>query len=373
MPVWIQQIETMNPGKIYTQEDISAKMLGWMDDERGKRIIRALYQKSGIDTRYSVIHSFDQGLPGDFFPLELDGRRREPSTAERNALYTRESHRLAVELAHQAISNCPIIDKNDITHVITVSCTGFCNPGPDYHIVNELGLSQATQRYNLGFMGCYAALPGLHMAQQFCEARADAVVLVLSLELCSLHLQLDGTEDTMLANSLFADGAAAAIVSARPPLADQNCYRLDAFHSSLITSGKGDMAWTIGDRGFDIALSSYVPKIIGANIQSAIMPLLATRNFSLADIQTWAIHPGGRAIVDKVAKSLALNEVQVSASRKILSKFGNMSSATILFVLQEILNHPEAPGQEEVCAMAFGPGLTVEMALLQARRPDRQS
>ncbi len=368
MSIWIQHIETMTPGTCYSQEYASAKMQEWTDDERCKRMIRVLYQKSGIDHRYSVIDSFDQGLPQDFFPPGKDGRPRELSTAERNAIYTREAHRLSVDLARKTIANCPAIAPQDITHVVTVSCTGFCNPGPDFHIVNELGLSPATQRYHLGFMGCYAAFPGLRMAKQFCEAHPDAVVLLMCLELCSLHLQLGGTEDTMLANSLFADGAAAAMVSARLPLDGQNCFRLDAFHSSLIPSGKGDMAWTIGDRGFDIALSSYVPKIIGANIRSAILPLLASRNVTLADIDTWAVHPGGKAIVDKVVGSLELNEKQVAAARKVLHERGNMSSATILFVLQEILMRPDAPIQEDVCAMAFGPGLTVEMGLLQAQR-----
>jgi predicted naringenin-chalcone synthase len=221
-------------------------------------------------------------------------------------------------------------------------------------------------------MGCYAAFPGLRMAKQFCEADADAVVLVMCLELCSLHLQLGGGEDSMLANSLFADGAAAAIVSARQPRIDQACYHLGEFHSSLIPSGKGDMAWTIGDLGFDIALSSYVPKIIGANIHAAIQPLLASRRFDLENITTWAVHPGGKSIVDKVSESLHLSTEQVSSSRKVLRHYGNMSSATVLFVLKEIINRPGA-GHEEVCAMAFGPGLTVEMALLQAQQASHQS
>lgn len=368
MPVWIQHIETLTPERVYSQEYASSKMQEWTGDERQRRMVRALYRKSGIETRHSVITSFDQNLPDDFFPLGPDGVRRELSTAARNKIYTRESQRLAVDLARLAIDNCPGLEPSEITHVVTVSCTGFCNPGPDYHIINELGLSHATQRYNLGFMGCYAAFPGLRMAKQFCEADPAAVVLVMCLELCTLHLQLNGGEDSMLANSLFADGAAAAIVSAHTPLGDQSCYQLGDFHSSLIPSGKGDMAWTIGDLGFDIALSSYVPKIIGANIRDAVRPMLASRQFELEDITTWAVHPGGKAIVDKVAESLNLKEEQVAASRKVLRQYGNMSSATVLFVLQEILHQQERPRHEEVCAMAFGPGLTVEMGLLQAQR-----
>jgi predicted naringenin-chalcone synthase len=368
MFVWIHDIETLTPEVVYSQEYASAKMQEWVDDERQRRLIRVLYRKSGIDKRHSVITSFDKNLPGDFFPLGPDGQRRELSTAERNKIFTRESQRLAVDLARQAIENCPSLEPSDITHVVTISCTGFCNPGPDYHIVNELGLSHATQRYNLGFMGCYAAFPGLRMAKQFCEADPDAVVLVMCLELCTLHLQINSGEDFMLANSLFADGAAVAIVSAKEPREGQSCYRLGDFHSDLIPSGKDDMAWTIGDLGFDIALSSYVPKIIGANIRDAVRPVLAPRQLELEDITTWAVHPGGKAIVDKVAESLGLEADQVAASRKVLRQYGNMSSATVLFVLQEILNQQDRPLQEDVCAMAFGPGLTVEMALLQAQR-----
>jgi len=371
MSVWIQHIETMNPGVAYPQDYASRKMQEWAVDDRLKRMTRVLYQKSGIDRRYSVITSFDQGLPGDFFPLGADGKRRELTTAERNAIYTRESHRLAVDLAHQTIANCSGITAADISHVVTVSCTGFCNPGPDYHIVHDLGLSYATQRYNLGFMGCYAAFPGLRMAKQFCEANPEAVVLVMCLELCSLHLQLNDREDSLLANSLFSDGAAAVIVSARPPQAGQACYRFGEFHSSLIPDGQADMAWTIGDLGFDIALSSYVPKIIGANIREALKPVLASQRLDVSNIATWAVHPGGKSIVDKVAESLGLEASQVAASRKVLGEYGNMSSATVLFVLREILAQAEAPLREDVCAMAFGPGLTVEMGLLEAQRPPR--
>jgi len=371
MSIWIQHLETITPEMVYSQEYASKKMQEWTEDDRQRRMVRALYRKSGIDKRHSVITSFDNNLPGDFFPLGADGNRRELSTAERNKIYSREAHRLSVKLARQTIDNCPGLDPSEVTHVITVSCTGFCNPGPDYHIVNELGLSHATQRYNLGFMGCYAAFPGLRMARQFCEADPEAVVLVMCLELCTLHLQIYGGEDSMLANSLFADGAAAAIVSARTPREDQSCYQLAEFHSDLIPSGKGDMAWTIGDLGFDIALSSYVPKIIGANIRDAVQPILASGQLTLQDISTWAVHPGGKAIVDKVAESLGLKENQVAASRKILRQYGNMSSATVLFVLQEILQQ-DGPPKEDICAMAFGPGLTVEMGLLQAQRSHKR-
>ncbi|PLX99515.1 MAG: type III polyketide synthase [Desulfuromonas sp.] len=368
MSVWIQNISTMNPGRAHSQAYASEKMQSWIKDERLRRMVRILYQKSGIDQRYTVIKSFDEDSPDDFFPRDAAGQRRELSTAERNEIYRTETRPLAVDLARKALQESPGIRAEDVTHVITVSCTGFYNPGPDYYIIEELGMAPSTQRYNLGFMGCYAAFPGLHMAKQFCEANPEAVVLVMCLELCSIHLQLNERDDSLLANSLFADGAAAAIVSTREPQTGQSCYRLGEFHSTLITSGQADMAWTIGDLGFDIALSSYVPKIIGANIEEAIKPVLASRQFNLADVGTWAVHPGGKAIVDKVVESLDLDQSQVTASRHVLRQYGNMSSATILFVLKEILQRDSGEAHENVCAMAFGPGLTVEMGLLEAQR-----
>jgi predicted naringenin-chalcone synthase len=369
MSAWIHHIETITPEHAYMQDYAATKMQEWIADEKQSRIIRVLYKKSGIDQRHSVIGNFDdEQRPEAFFRRDGRDRLQEPSTAARNAIYAREAQRLSVELAGRTISACPGIEAGDISHVITASCTGFSNPGSDYHIVNNLGLSATTQRYNLGFMGCYAAFPALNMARQFCVANPDAVVLVLCLELCTLHLQLNHREDSMLANSLFSDGAAAVIVSARQPQADRSAFRLGDFRSGLVPDGEADMAWTVGDLGFDIALSSYVPRIIGANIRQAIEPLLETGELPLDQVRSWAVHPGGKAILDKVAGSLGLNENQIAASRKVLRDYGNMSSATVLFVLREILNDCQAPERENICAMAFGPGLTVEMGLLEARR-----
>jgi predicted naringenin-chalcone synthase len=369
MAVWIQHIETINPQYVYPQDYASVQMQKWIDEQKLNRIIRVLYKKSGISQRYSVIGNFDDpNKPGVFFRRNKTGGCREPTTGERNAIYSAEAQALAVELARRGVGACPAVQGSDVTHVITASCTGFSNPGADYHIVNELGLSPTTQRYNLGFMGCYAAFPALRMAHQFCQADPQAVVLVMCLELCSLHLQLNGREDSLLANSLFSDGAAVAIVSAAEPQAGSSVLRIGDFHSGLIPDGRAEMAWTVGDLGFDIALSSYVPRIIGGNIEQAVAPLLASGRLSLEQVGAWAVHPGGKAIVDQVGKSLGLDNAQLAASRKVLRDYGNMSSATVLFVLREILKNPEAPEREAICAMAFGPGLTVEMGLMEARR-----
>jgi predicted naringenin-chalcone synthase len=273
---------------------------------------------------------------------------------------------MSVEVARRALAQCPGATPAEITHVITATCTGFSNPGPDYYIVREVNLRPSTQRYALGFMGCYAALPALRMAWQFCQADPAAVVLVVSVELCSLHLHFEDGLDSLLANAIFADGAAAAIVSAREPPGGRNSFRLDSFASALIPGAEKDMAWRIGDKGFEMTLSTYVPDIIGASIRSLIEPALAASGLGVADIGRWAIHPGGKAILDKVQSELCLTAEHIQASRDVLHRYGNMSSATSLFVLKEMLagNSREARDRR-VCAIAFGPGLTVETAILR--------
>lgn len=368
MGAWIHRIETLVPEFSFTQEEASAKMQEWARDEREKRLIRAIYRSSGIERRHAVVKEYDRGDPGSFFRAGPDGSLAGPGTAARNDIFASESRKLSIDLARKILSGCPGIGAADVTHVITVSCTGFYNPGPDYFIVRELGMAHSTQRYHLGFMGCYAAFPGLRMAAQFCEADPGAVVLVLCVELCSIHLQLSGTEDTILANSLFADGAGAAIVSGRKPQPGGVACRIEGFRSTLVPGGERDMAWRIGDHGFDISLSSYVPKIIGANLREFVEPSLGSSGASIGDVDVWAVHPGGKSILDQVQRCLGLRPEQIRESREVLRRHGNMSSASILFVLAEILGRSAGAEEETVCAVAFGPGLTVEMALLAALR-----
>ena len=390
MSVWMHRIETAVPEHCYSQAEIGRQMVEWTEDERDQRLVRMLYRSSGIESRHSVIPD----LGANFLIRDGQGSFRQQSTAERNAIYSREASKLAVELGRKLLAAAPEFPASQISHVITASCTGFFNPGIDYLLCQELGLPGNTQRYHLGFMGCYAAFPALNMATQFCRANPNAVVLVMCLELCTLHLQINGAEDTILANSLFADGAGAVLVSARPPEPGSTAYRICDFESALIPSGVGAMAWSIGEQGFDISLSSYVPKIIGAGISEVLQPLLTRNALSGQEVQRWAVHPGGKSIIDKVAASLELSPHQVQPSRDVLRDYGNMSCVTILFVLKETLqvataslapSPPLGEGREEgesaaggsasrmgdgdkVCAIAFGPGLTVEMGLLQIDR-----
>lgn len=364
MPAFIHHIGTRVPDSSYTQDYARDHLKLWSDDPRTKRLIHAIYNRSGIDKRHIVIDDFVEGKEPRLFKADAQGRPISPTTGERNKIYAEASRSLAVDLARETLEAAHGFAREDVTHIVFASCTGFANPGPDFHIIRELGLRESVERYTLGFMGCYAAFPALRMAAQFCEANRDAVVLVVCLELCSLHMRINNDPNCILANSLFADGAGAAIVSAREPETGTPAYRIDGFASALLPSGEGDMAWEIGDEGFNIVLSSYVPEIIGANIASLLSDVLGTRGMNTGDVEEWAVHPGGRSILDKVQQSLALPADALQHSRSVLRQFGNMSSATILFVMREMLRRADTESAA-TCALAFGPGLTVETGMFQ--------
>lgn len=371
----LRSLRTIVPDTVIEQHEVRDMFAAQPDVGRlARRIIGASFNGSGIDTRHTVIEELDPANrssdPG-FFDRET-GLLRSPGTKERNDRYVREASRLFVEVARRALDADPDIVAADVTHVITASCTGFHAPGPEYEIVRGLGLSDSVQRYHLGFMGCYASMPALRAANQFCAADPDAVVLVVSVELCTLHLRSSEDPDLIVANSLFADGGAAGIVTARDLPTPVPAVRIDGFHTAIAAEGEPDMAWTIGDHGFEMILSTRVPQIIGETILGAIRPLYAREGELAAAfddgrvgerVQHWAIHPGGRSILDRVQERLRLTDDQMSPARETLREYGNMSSATILFVIKRILDDGATEGSR-VAAMAFGPGLTAESALM---------
>jgi len=365
MKTYIHHIEPLLPQYSYRQDYARDRMVGWLPGKRNRRLIHGIYDHSGIETRYSVLPDFGPHADPVLFHEAADGRIIEPTTGARNRYYRECARKMVAETGRKALENSDGFSADDISHVVTASCTGFYNPGPDLDLIKGLGLQESTERYNIGFMGCYAAFPALRMADQFCKANPDAVVLVVCIELCSLHLQFREEADSLLANSLFADGAAAVIVSAREPYANRPALAVESFVSALATEGESEMAWEIGDRGFDIRLSTYVPNIIASNIGGILGDVFSNTSWNLDDIGTWAVHPGGRSIVDRVEKELELKPAQVEDSREVLRQFGNMSSVTILFVLHRILNRKDSDETRPICAMAFGPGLTIETALLE--------
>ncbi|WP_395739971.1 type III polyketide synthase [Prosthecobacter sp.] len=363
MAAYIHHIATETPEFIYSNEFTRERMKGWVAEPRAKRLIDMIYERTGIETRYSACDDFMKEEGGLFHTLP-DGTMNSPTTGQRNALYARAARELAVRLARKTLGECPEFEKGEITHVVFASCTGFANPGPDYHIIRELGLNESVERYTVGFMGCYAAFPALRMAAQFCEANPQAVVLVMCLELCSLHLQVSDRPESIVANALFADGAAAALVSAREPVGDRPFYRVQAFQSALVPGSEAHMAWDIGDNGFNMVLSAYVPELIGSNIREMLASILDKRGLKVEDIDEWAVHPGGRAILEQIEEQLALPTTALEMSRSVLRDYGNMSSPTVMFVLKGFLEEAETE-RATTCAIAFGPGLTVETAVLE--------
>lgn len=374
--VQLRSIQTIVPETTLEQRAVREIFAGQPGVSRlAKRLIATSFDGAGVETRHTVIDELDTTVEVAT-PQFLDresGALLEPGTAARNEVYAREADRLFVEAARRSLDADPDLSAADITHVVTVSCTGFHAPGPDYAIVRALGLWAAVQRFHLGFMGCYAALPALRAAAQFCRADPDAVVLVVSVELCTLHLRSSNDPDSIIASSLFADGAAAALVTARDLPTPMPGFTLDGFHTALIPDGEADMAWTVGDTGFEMVLSTRVPQLIGTHIHDALAPLWHGDD-GIADglgrlpigeiVRHWAVHPGGRSILDRVQERLGLDDRQMEPAREVLRTCGNMSSATVLFVLRRILDHERPQPGERVAAMAFGPGLTAESALL---------
>ncbi|WP_022894627.1 type III polyketide synthase [Agromyces subbeticus] len=379
MTVTLRGVSTIVPSTVLVQDqvrDVFAAQPGL--NRLGQRIVATSFNVSGIETRYTVLDelSFD-AHPDEpvFFDVE-SGELLFPGTKVRNEIYAAEATHLYVEAGRAAIAATPGLEASDVTHVITVSCTGFYAPGPDFMIARELGLDPGVERYHLGFMGCYASIPALRIASQLAKADASAVVLVVSVELCTLHLRTSNDPDTIVASSLFADGAGAGIVTARPLEPGERAFDLDRFATRITPVGESDMAWKIGDHGFEMVLSNAIPAIIDDHITGALEPLFA-HDDALAEalatdassdaIEHWAIHPGGRSILDKVESRLVLTEAQLVPARETLRDFGNMSSATVLFVLRNILHSDAAADGDRVAAMAFGPGLTVESALMTIR------
>lgn len=374
--VQLRSLQTIIPDVPLEQNAVRDVFAGQPEISRlARRLVSASFNGAGVETRHTVIAELDldtEAPTQNFYDRE-SGALLTPSTKERNETYVREAGRLFVEAARGAVDADPDITASDITHVVTVSCTGFHAPGPDYAIVRGLGLSDSVQRYHLGFMGCYAAMPALRAAAQFCQADPAAVVLVASVELCTLHLRSSDDPDTIIASSLFSDGAAAALVTARTFETPLSAFSLDGFHTAIVPDGERDMAWTIGDSGFEMVLSTAVPQLIGENIEQALSPLWASDDALRAafdderigeEVQHWAIHPGGRSILDRVQDRLRLSDAQLHPAREVLRTCGNMSSATVLFVLQRILAESGARDGDRITAMAFGPGLTAESALL---------
>ncbi|MFD2161792.1 type III polyketide synthase [Paradesertivirga mongoliensis] len=358
----ISAIGTAAPVNRFSQEEIlkfmvRAHQLNPTDSQR----LEKLYNLSGIDYRHSVIPDFGSSK-GDYnFFGNGENLEPFPKTQERSALYESTAKHLAAE----AIKNIKYGGNSlpAITHLITVSCTGMYAPGLDIDIIELLGLNKSIERTCINFMGCYGAFNALKTADYICRADQTAKVLVVDIELCTLHFQRESCLENWVANSLFADGAAAVLIESELHRSTQTGFRLKTFFNTLVTEAKDEMAWRIGDTGFQMHLSSHIAKNIGKKIKEVTASLIEKSGLSRASISHLAIHPGGRRILEVCEDMLELPEEALQHSYDVLKQYGNMSSATILFVLQKLLSETQ-PG-DNIMSFAFGPGLTFESMILE--------
>lgn len=356
---YITAIGTATPPHQFSQSVIADFMVKAMhlDDDDAKKL-RALYRATGIESRYSVLA--DYGRSGDYeFYANSGDLNPMPSTKRRLEFFRKHAVELSCEAALRALHSLgPDVSPKEITHLVVVSCTGLYAPGLDIDLIKVLGLRQDVQRTCINFMGCYAAFNALKLADSFCGNQPDAKVLIICTELCSLHFQNANTQDNMLANALFGDGSACVVVEGKT----RNGLNLkpEVFRCDLAMDGEEDMAWTVGDLGFEMRLSSYVPDIIQSGIKDLTAKLL-----NGADVSYFAIHPGGKRILEVIEKELGLSHSQNAHAYNVLKKYGNMSSATVIFVLQELCkNLNGVDHNKKILSFAFGPGLTLESMLL---------
>ena len=322
-------------------------------DEVEKRKLSFLYSMSGINTRYSVVEDYGIDKAGwTFIPTD---KTAFPSLEKRMAVY--QQH--AMPLSKQAIEKCidGKINATQITHLITVSCTGMAAPGLDLELMEAMDLPTTIYRTSVNFMGCYAAIHALKMAKMICDATPNSNVIIVTTELCTLHFQQEYNLDNAASSLLFADGSAAVLVS--NCIASANALSLQNFYSRVAFRGKNDMSWQLGSKGFLMTLSGYVPQLIEEDIALLVDEALEQQHINKSEVTHWCIHPGGKRIVDCIQKKLSLSDADVQYSRNVLANYGNMSSATVLFVLKEMMDDNNA-SPKNIFGVAFGPGLTME-------------
>jgi predicted naringenin-chalcone synthase len=269
------------------------------------------------------------------------------------AIFNKQAQLLSVDAIRDCLNH--IHDPKKITHLITVSCTGMSAPGLDLQVLELMDLEKNISRTSVNFMGCYAAIHALKIADTICKSDKKAQVLIVCTELCTLHFQREATLDNITSSLLFGDGSAAILLSNND---EQEGLHIDNFYSEVIPKGKRDMAWELSSNGFLMTLSGYVPDLIEEDFEKIVDRALEKDSVSKEDVSHWCIHPGGKRILEAIHKSLRFTNGQLSASYKVLNEFGNLSSASILFVLKEMLLKKREI--KKLFGAAFGPGLTVE-------------
>ena len=327
-----------------------------------QRMLPILYRKAGVRRRHSVLleDGNGHGPRQSFFAPPREEGDRGPGTAARMERYRETAPALAVRAGAAALGEGRV-PASQITHLVTVSCTGFTAPGFDLALVRELGLPATVARTHVGFMGCHGALNGLRVARA-AASEPGARILLVAVELCSLHFQYGWDEGRVVANALFADGAAAAVVGSLGPgpQSARGVWRLAANGAVLIPESDDAMSWNVGDNGFEMTLSPRVPDLIARHLKPWLETWLAGAGVPLESVASWAVHPGGPRILTAVEQALALPPAALAEARAVLAEHGNMSSPTVLFILRRLV---AAGAPRPAVALGFGPGLAAEAAL----------
>lgn len=319
--------------------------------------LHAIFQNSKIEKRHSVIADYGNSeLAGSFFGENFPNII--PDTHKRNVIYKEEAPKLSIKVAKKVLSNWGF-SSDKITHIISVSCTGMYAPGIEFALIEGLQLNNNVERFAINFMGCFGAFKGLSLAKYLAKENPKNRILVVCTELCSLHFQKEQTIENFVANALFADGAAAFIVGCLPKNDELPLFEIEKNSSYALKNSESLMGWEITNTGMQMKLSSKVPKIISEHIVPFAEQLLGSKPFSECE---WAIHPGGKAILEAIETVCSLSKEQTTSSWKVLNDFGNMSSATFPFVLDEIL---KKDCFESIIGLGFGPGLSMEGILLK--------
>ena len=336
---FIHSIACVSPETRITQPNAAEHIAARIEAASG--LIDRLYRYSGVVERQTVLPSLEK-LYGS----------ESPTTAQRMLAYECSAAGLAIASAHKALELAALSPK-EITHLITVSCTGFYAPGIDHAIIAELGLEPTVVRTHIGFMGCHAALNALYVADSFARS-CGATVLVVCVELCSLHLQYSNVPDLLVANSLFSDGAAAFVCSCHEQSDSQ--FEVLSMYSQILHGTTDLMSWRIKDHGFEMSLSPRLPKIISTTLPAILESWACKHGWKLDNLLGWAVHPGGPRILNECESLLG----DLAISRQVLRQNGNMSSPTVLFILDRL-----AKVRGNYGVIAFGPGITFEGAMLR--------
>jgi len=366
----IESIGLSTPDFKYAQDEIYSFMAEAHElNLNEKKRLKKIYEGSGIEFRYSVLQDYNK-TKGDFlFYGNESGLEPFPGTRLRSSIFEKESIPLAIKAYHNCIQSLPDFDKHSITHLITVTCTGLHAPGLDIELVEALGLRPETERMSINFMGCYAAFNALKAADYIVKSDSENRVLIVHVELCTLHFQKENFLQNWISNALFGDGSAAVLVSS-PDKAHKNSRSMEihGFYNLLFLEGKKEMSWAVGNHGFEMNLGTHVSKKIKSSIKSVANNLLAKHHTKFQEIEHFAIHPGGRRILEVAEDELGFHAGPEHPSYKTLRNYGNLSSATIFFVLAELMDqiHQKNRNPGKIMSFAFGPGLSFESLLLES-------